>query len=78
MLKTPNPKGPSAAPINIKTATCGRPLLSTSPDSSADTMMTIPIKARPATNCSAPIWPIVTLATKKHKRSATNNLARKP
>src|SRR6185369_15250640 len=67
MLNTPNPKGPSAAPIAIKTATHGSPVLSTSPDSSAETMMTIPIKARPATNCSAVIWPILNLATKKHK-----------
>src|SRR6185503_6566976 len=34
MLKTPSPKGPRAAPMKIKTATHGRPLRSTSPDSS--------------------------------------------
>src|SRR6185369_17446887 len=67
MLNTPKPKGPSAAQIAIKTATHGSPLLSTSPDSRAETMMTIPIKARPATNCSAVIWPILNLATRKHK-----------
>src|SRR5689334_1787562 len=70
MSKTPSPKGPSAAPINMKTATCGRPLLSTNPDRSADTMMTIPIKARPAINFSGSIsGPILNVATKKHKKS---------
>jgi hypothetical protein len=49
-FNAPRPAGPKAAPIARNTATCGMPLRSMSPESRAETIMTIPSKASVAAN----------------------------
>ena len=50
--KTPRPNGPSTAPSRRKIATCGMPVRSTTPDSSDETRMTIPMSATVAVKLS--------------------------
>ena len=49
---SPSRPGPSSAPTSRKIATCGRPVRSTAPERSDETMMTIPISARTAVKLS--------------------------
>ena len=55
MFKTPRPAGPNAAPKARKTATCGSPLRSISPDSRAEMTMTTPMTASAPTKVSVVI-----------------------